>query len=87
MRILGSVAIELCYVAQGIYDAFLDVRGNQRITDLAAAKLIVEEAGGVVTNEYGQPLCGKLNVLERTSIVASGNKNIHQELIRIIGGF
>ncbi len=86
MRILGSVAIELCYVAEGVYDAFLDVRGNQRIMDLAAAKIIVEEAGGIVTNDYDQPLRGKLNVLERTSIIASGNNNIHQELIQILRG-
>lgn len=86
MRILGSVAIELCYVADGTYDAFLDVRGNLRIVDVSAAKLIVEEAGGLVTNEYNQPLSGKLSVLERTSIIASGNSNIHKELIRILGG-
>lgn len=86
MRILGSVAIELCYVADGTYDAFLDVRGNLRIVDVSAARLIVEEAGGMVTNEYNQPLSGKLNVLERTSIIASGNTNIHQELIQILGG-
>jgi myo-inositol-1(or 4)-monophosphatase len=85
MRILGSVAIELCYVAEGIYDAFVDVRGNQRVMDLAAGKIILEEAGGLVTNEYNQPLLKKLNVLERTSIIASGNRNIHKELIRILG--
>jgi fructose-1,6-bisphosphatase/inositol monophosphatase family enzyme len=53
--------------------------------DLAAGKIILEEAGGLVTNEYNQPLLKKLNVLERTSIIASGNRNIHKELIRILG--
>ena len=86
MRILGSVAIELCYVADGTYEAFLDIRGNLRIVDVSAAKLIVEEAGGLVTNEENQPLYGKLNVLERTSIIASGNREVHNELINIIGG-
>ncbi|HTX61054.1 MAG TPA: bifunctional fructose-bisphosphatase/inositol-phosphate phosphatase [Methanobacterium sp.] len=86
MRILGSVAIELCYVADGTYDAFLDIRGNLRIVDVSAAKLIIEEAGGIVTDENSQPLNGKLNVLERTSIIASGNHEIHKELINIIGG-
>ena len=86
MRILGSVAIELCYVADGTYDAFLDVRGNLRIVDISAAKLIVEEAGGRVTNENNQSLYGKLSVLERTSIVASGNLDINRELINILGG-
>lgn len=85
MRILGSVAIELCYVADGTYDAFLDVRGNLRIVDVSAARLIVKEAGGLVTDEYNQNLNGKLNVLERTSIVASGNKDIHKELLKILG--
>src|SRR5664280_928274 len=51
MRILGSVAIELCYVADGTYDAFLDVRGNLRIVDISAAKLIIEESRGIVTDE------------------------------------
>lgn len=86
MRILGSVAIELCYVADGTYDAFLDIRGNLRIVDVSAAKLIVEEAGGRVTDENNLPLNGNLNVLDRTSIVASGNQEIHKDLIKIIGG-
>jgi myo-inositol-1(or 4)-monophosphatase len=86
MRILGSVAIELCYVADGTYDAFLDIRGNLRIVDVSAAKLIIEEAGGLVSDENNHQLNGNLNVLERTSIIASGNHEIHKELIKIIGG-
>jgi myo-inositol-1(or 4)-monophosphatase len=86
MRILGSVAIELCYVADGTYDAFLDVRGNLRIVDIAAAKLIVEESNGVVTDENCKPLENGLNVIDRTSIVASCNKVIHKEIIEILGG-
>ena len=86
MRILGSVAIELCYVADGTYDAFLDVRGNLRIVDIAAAKLIVEESNGVVTDENCKPLKNGLNVIDRTSIVASCNKDIHREIIEILGG-
>lgn len=86
MRILGSVAIELCYVADGTYDAFLDVRGNLRIVDISAAKLIIEEATGIVTDEDCKPLKSGLNVIDRTSIVASCNKNIHKEIIGIIGG-
>jgi len=85
MRILGSVAIELCYVASGAYDAFMDLRGNLRIVDIAAAKLIVEEAGGVVTDQSGGPLNGKLNVRERTAIVAVGNQNLHKEIMKFMG--
>ncbi len=86
MRILGSVAIELCYVADGTYDAFIDVRGNLRIVDMSAAKLIIEETKGIVTDEKCQPLNGKLNVLERTSIIAACNPIIHSDIIQILGG-
>jgi myo-inositol-1(or 4)-monophosphatase len=85
IRLLGSVAIELCYVASGTYDAFLDIRGNLRIVDIAAAKLIIEESGGIVTDENGNELNNKLNVKERTSIIASCNFNIHKDLMRILG--
>jgi myo-inositol-1(or 4)-monophosphatase len=83
IRLLGSVATELCYVADGTYDAFLDIRGNLRVVDIAAAKLIVEEAGGTVTNEQGKSLDNKLSVTERTSIIAACNLNVHADIINI----
>lgn len=85
IRLLGSVAIELCYVADGTYDSFLDIRGNLRIVDIAAAKLILEESGCIVTDENGEQLNNKLNVKERTSIIASCNFNIHKDLMKILG--
>jgi myo-inositol-1(or 4)-monophosphatase len=86
MRILGSVAIELCYVAEGTYDAFVDISANLRVVDISAAKVILEESGGIVTDQYGQALNGKLNVLEKTSLIATCNSTIHKEIIRILGG-
>lgn len=83
IRLLGSVATELCYVADGTYDAFLDIRGNLRVVDIAAAKLIVEEAGGIVTNEHGKNLDNKLNVTERTSVIAACNLNVYKDIINI----
>jgi myo-inositol-1(or 4)-monophosphatase len=87
IRLLGSVAIELSYVAGGNYDAFLDIRGNVRIVDIAAAKLIIEESGGVITDENGRKLINKLNVKERTSVIAACNLKIHNDIIDVIGGF
>jgi myo-inositol-1(or 4)-monophosphatase len=86
MRILGSVAIELCYVADGTYDAFLDIRGNLRIVDISAAKLIIEESMGIVTDERCNSLKSGLNVIDRTSIIASCNKKFHKGIINILGG-
>ncbi|NYB51198.1 MAG: bifunctional fructose-bisphosphatase/inositol-phosphate phosphatase [Methanobacteriaceae archaeon] len=86
MRILGAVAIEIAYVADGTYDAFVDVRNNLRLVDVAAAKLILEESGGVVTDRFGQALSGELDVLEKTSLIATCNQVIHGEIMSIVEG-
>lgn len=86
MRIMGAVAIELSYVADGTFDAFVDVRDNLRMVDIAAAKLILEESGGIVTDRYGKALNGKLNVLEKTSLIATCNSIIHGEIMSILEG-
>lgn len=80
MRVLGSVVLELSYVASGRYDSFLDLRGS-RIIDIAASKLIVEEAGGIITNNYGEELHNKLSIYEKTIVVAANNKILHKQLI------
>lgn len=86
MRIMGAVAIELSYVADGTYDAFVDMRDNLRIVDVAAAKLILEESGGTVTDRYGNTLNGKLGVCEKTSLIATCNSIIHGQIISILEG-
>ncbi|MCQ2964752.1 MAG: bifunctional NADP phosphatase/NAD kinase [archaeon] len=83
MRVLGSVVLELAYVASGKYDSFLDLRGS-RIIDIAASKLIVEECGAIVTNRYGEELDNKLSIYEKTVVVAAGNKTLHKKIIKII---
>ncbi|MBI4813618.1 MAG: bifunctional fructose-bisphosphatase/inositol-phosphate phosphatase [Methanobacterium sp.] len=86
MRILGAVAIELSYVADGTYDAFVDVKNNLRLVDVAAAKLILEESGGVVTDSNGESLNGRLSVLEKTSLIATCNEVIHKKIMDILDG-
>jgi len=86
MRILGAVAIELSYVADGTYDAFVDVKNNLRLVDVAAAKLILEESGGIVTDSNGKSLNGRLSVLEKTSIIATCNEVIHKKIMDILEG-
>ena len=83
MRVLGSVVLELSYVASGRYDAFLDLRGS-RIIDIAASKLILEEAGGIITDKYGEKLNNKLSIHEKTVVVAANNKILHKQMIDIL---
>lgn len=83
MRVLGSVVLELAYVASGKYDSFFDLRGS-RIIDIAASKLIAEESGAIVTNRYGEKLDNKLSIYEKTLVVAAGNSELHKKIIKII---
>lgn len=83
MRVLGSVVLELSYVASGRYDAFLDLRGS-RIIDIAASKLILEEAGGIITDKYGEKLNNKLSIHEKTIVVAANSKILHRQMIDIL---
>ena len=51
MRRLGSGALDLCYVATGRLDECY--KQGFSVWDVAAGMLIVEEAGGKVTNCWG----------------------------------
>lgn len=84
IRILGCVSLELCYVACGKLDAFVDVRGSLRLTDVAAGKLILEEAGGIVSDENGHKLLLKDNVVNRVYMVATNGMS-HQQILDITG--
>lgn len=83
MRVLGSVVLELSYVASGRYDAFLDLRGS-RIIDIAAGKLILEEAGCVITDKYGQELDNVISIYEKSIVVAANNRIMHKQIIDIL---
>lgn len=81
IRCLGSVALEICYVSKGSLLAFIDVRDKMRATDIAAAKVVLESAGGIVTDEHGQPLDLDDKLV---NIVASYDHNIHASLVRAL---
>lgn len=72
-RRLGSAAIDLAYVAKGSFEAFYEE--NLKPWDTAAGVLLVKEAGGKVTDYYGD----EYNIYKKT-IVAS-NVNIHEKVI------
>jgi myo-inositol-1(or 4)-monophosphatase len=78
VRRLGSAAIDLCWVAAGRFDGFYEHELNP--WDSAAGFLIVEEAGGKVTN-----LKGDTYSPFQPGIVATNGK-IHDELLQWIAG-
>lgn len=79
VRRLGSAAIDFCYVANGVFDGFWEVYLNP--WDICAGKLLVEEAGGIVTDFNNS----EVNIFTK-NIVAS-NRLIHQQMISILKNF
>jgi len=84
-RHFGANALELCYVASGRLDAFVEVRGRMRVTDMAASQLIVREAGGLITSETGRSLDAPTSTPQfRLSFLAAGNKNLLNRILSVL---
>jgi len=78
IRRIGSAALALAYVAAGRLDGYWDLNLNR--WDLAAGALLIQEAGGRVTNGRGEALG-----IDEGHIVAS-NDRLHGELLRHLEG-
>jgi myo-inositol-1(or 4)-monophosphatase len=83
-RHFGANALEVCLVAAGLTDAFIDLRGKIRATDVAAGFLIVKEAGGTVTDQENKPINIRLDPTQKLSFIASGNLQIHQKIVSLV---
>jgi myo-inositol-1(or 4)-monophosphatase len=84
IRHFGANALELCYVADGTTDAFVDIRGKLRTTDMAASFLIIKQAGGIITTPEGEALDVKLDPKPKMKFIAAGNKQIHKLILSLI---
>ncbi|MGZ5509731.1 MAG: inositol monophosphatase family protein [Nitrososphaeraceae archaeon] len=76
IRHFGANALELCYFARGFMDAYIDIRGKIRSTDMAAAYLIVKEAGGILYSPNGQELDSELGLKTKISFYAVSNRKL-----------
>jgi myo-inositol-1(or 4)-monophosphatase len=76
VRRLGSAAIDLCWVAAGRFDGFWEYNLNP--WDIAAGYLIIEEAGGRISNFNGDPY----SVYDKQTLATNGK--IHEAMLKII---
>lgn len=76
LRVFGSACVDLANTAQGRIDA--RVFHRTKLVDFAAGQVIVEEAGGTVTDFQGRP------VTLKTQDVIASNGSIHQELVEVL---
>lgn len=72
----GSAALDFCYTAMGRFDGFWEM--NLSAWDMAAGSLIVEEAGGRITDLKGNNFS-----IYNKNVVAS-NSIIHDEMLGVI---
>jgi myo-inositol-1(or 4)-monophosphatase len=81
VRLLYSIALPLAYVADGRLDASICLLSD--VFGTAAGKLLIEEAGGIVTNTKGERLddkpCSKM-----IPTVAIGNSKIEKDIMEVI---
>ena len=84
LRAIGAIAVSLCQVAAARLDGMVTLR-RCRAVDVAAAQLIVREAGGVVAfTACADPLGAPLDVMESVSpVVAARTAAAVAELARV----
>ncbi len=79
IRCIGSPAFAMAYVAAGKMDAFVE-KDATYAWDIAAATLMIEEAGGVVTDFDGRPP----NLGTGLSNVVASSTQLHPDLLDVV---
>ncbi|MCB2213514.1 inositol monophosphatase [bacterium] len=74
-RRIGSAAADLCWVADGTFDGYFEM--GLKPWDVAAGALIIEEAGGKISDWWGKPVC-------ETGWTVTGNAHAYDTLRAII---
>ena len=82
IRAFGSVALDLCYLADSAADGFLH-SFDSRSFDYAAGKLILEEAGGAFSDCDGCYFDAPADLKKGKPFIAARNEMILKEMIRI----
>lgn len=77
IRRMGSAALDFAYTAAGRFEGFFEVSLSP--WDCAAGKLLVEEAGGIVSDWEGSIL----DIHSRKPLLASNNQ-IHRETLKLL---
>ena len=76
MRMFGSGLAAMTYIASGKFDVFLNVQTNP--WDILPGALLIEEAGGVVTD-----IKGKKVDYDSVSVLAT-NGNVHDQMLKLL---
>jgi myo-inositol-1(or 4)-monophosphatase len=81
-RMFGASALELCLLAEGSLDIFVD-EGTLKATDIAGALLIIEQSGGKTTDLRGNDLGGISLRSRHLSLLAGRTPRIHARTLKL----
>jgi myo-inositol-1(or 4)-monophosphatase len=84
IRAMGAVAEALCLIGTGGLDVFIYLHKPLRFLDIAAAKLFIEEAGGIITDVKGEPIVGEISLDRRMKVLASATPELLRALLEIL---
>jgi myo-inositol-1(or 4)-monophosphatase len=84
LRIMGSLALSLCFLAAGRVDAVCSLK-EARAVDIAAAQLLLTELGlPIVFADAGPFEAGPLDTAARSPVVAAGSQELCERLAHIV---
>jgi myo-inositol-1(or 4)-monophosphatase len=90
VRITGCTALDLCLIASGVLHGFANPNIHwppnfgEKVVDYAGALLILEEAGGVASDQDGKPLPLHLDLLARTMPFAASTPELLQAMLMAV---
>lgn len=83
VRALGSIALDMCYVADGTLDGVIDTRSLVSAYDIIASALVLKEAGGLLTDLKGRKLSDDVKAAGM-SIIGTKNKELHERIVETL---
>jgi fructose-1,6-bisphosphatase/inositol monophosphatase family enzyme len=81
VRSFGSASLEMCLVAISALDYYFVGRDILRVIDIAAATLIIREAGGFVKTITGDELDMEFDLIGRTSVFAGCSETLLKDIL------
>lgn len=84
VRALGSIALDMCYVADGTLDGVIDTRGLVSGYDIMASALILREADGQISDLTGKPMIDEDVKATGISMIGTKNREFHERVVRTL---
>jgi myo-inositol-1(or 4)-monophosphatase len=92
IRITGCSALDIALISTGSLHALVNPNAHrppnsgEKVVDYAGGQLILQEAGGVITDTEGRPLPIDHDLARLTPVLAAATPELHRELIASIHG-